>query len=168
MNSEAPAALPSLGADVVESAIAVLREHGSRITPARRLLLTALREPGHHSAGQIAAAVREHAPDVHLTTVYRNLDDLEQLHVVDRTYVSHGPATYHLSSAAHGHLACEACGSIAELPGEAFRTLTETATSLRGFEINPARFAIPGRCAHCRETTVRGRRPRPISDEPNG
>ncbi|HTW03850.1 MAG TPA: Fur family transcriptional regulator [Streptosporangiaceae bacterium] len=150
MNSEVPGALPSPGADVVESAIAVLRGHGSRITPARRLLLTALREPGHHSAGQIAAAVRAQAPGVHLTTVYRNLEELERLHVVDRTYVNHGPATYHLSSAAHGHLACEACGSIAELPGEAFRALTETAMSLRGFEINPARFAVPGRCAVCR------------------
>jgi len=76
VSSEVPAALPSPGGDVVESAIAVLRGHGSRITPARRLLLTALLEPGHHSAGQIAAAVRAQAPGVHLTTVYRNLEDL--------------------------------------------------------------------------------------------
>ncbi len=131
--------------------LALLREHGGRATQARRLLLAALLQPGHHSAEEIAAAVRQQAPDVHLTTIYRNLDELERLHVIDRTYVSHGPATYHLASAAHGHLACESCGSITELPGEAFQTLSDIAMSMHGFAISPSHFAVPGRCACCQQ-----------------
>jgi Fur family transcriptional regulator, ferric uptake regulator len=118
-------------------------------TQGRRLLLAALLQPGHHTAEEIAATVRQQAPDVHLTTIYRNLDELERLHVVDRTYVSHGPATYRLAAAAHRHLACESCGAIAELPGEAFQTLRDMAMSMHGFAINPSHFAVPGHWAHC-------------------
>jgi Fur family transcriptional regulator, ferric uptake regulator len=145
-----PASAPPPG-QVVEGVLAVLRQHGGRATPARRLLLAALTQPGHHTAEEIAAAVRQQAPDVHLTTIYRNLDELERLGIVDRTYASHGPATYHLASAAHGHLACETCGAITELPREAFQTLSEAAMARHGFAIIPSRFAIPGLCARCRQ-----------------
>ncbi len=136
-------------ADVREQALARLREEGGRITPARRLLLDAITSPGHHTAGELAETVRASAPGVHVTTIYRNLDELERLRLVDRTYISNGPATYHMASVAHGHLACESCGAIADLPGEAFAALHDAAMSMYGFEISPARFAIPGRCARC-------------------
>lgn len=156
VGSQAPAALRLPAAEVIQGVLTVLRDHGCRITQARLLLLAALARPGHHSAEEIAAAVREQAPAVHLTTIYRNLDELERLHIIDRTYISHGPATYHLASAAHGHLACEACGSIAELPGEAFRALSDAALSAHGFVISPSRFAVPGRCAACQPSRDRG------------
>jgi Fur family transcriptional regulator, ferric uptake regulator len=149
VGSKARAALPLPAIEVIQGVPAVLRDHGCRITQARLLLLAALARSGHHSAEEIAAAVHEQAPAVHLTTIYRNLDELERLHIIDRTYVSHGPATYHLASAAHGHLACEVCGSITELPGEAFHALSEAALSAHGFVISPSRFAIPGWCAAC-------------------
>jgi Fur family transcriptional regulator, ferric uptake regulator len=147
VDNEGPAA--QARNQVIENVMAVLRQHGSRATHARRLILEVLLQPGHHRAEEIAATVREQAPDVHLTTIYRNLEELERLRIVDRTYVSHGPATYNLASAAHGHLACESCGSIADLPGEAFQALSETAMALHGFTISPSHFAIPGRCARC-------------------
>jgi Fe2+ or Zn2+ uptake regulation protein len=151
VDSEAPATLASLRtAEVVEAVLAMLREHGGRATRARRLLLAALLQPGHHSAEEIAAAVRQWAPDVHLTTIYRNLDELERLQVVDRTYVGQGPAAYHLAAAPHGHLACETCGAITEIPDEAFQSLAETAMAVHGFAISPGRFAVSGRCVNCR------------------
>jgi len=84
------------------------------------------------------------------TTVNLGLPShLEQMGVVDRTYVSHGPATYHLASTSHGHVACENCGAIADVPAEAFLSLAETAKVLHGFAISPGHFAVPGRCANC-------------------
>lgn len=150
MEGEPPAALAAPRRDEIEGVLAALREHGTRVTTARRLLLAALLEPGHHSAEEIATAVRQRAPDVHLATVYRNLEALERLQVIDRTYVSHGPATYHLASTSHGHLACENCGAIADVPAEAFLSLAETAMAMHGFVISPGHFAVPGRCANCR------------------
>ena len=147
--SMAVAASPA-GGETVERVLALLRAHGGRATPAKRLLLAAMAgSPGHRSAEELAAAVQQQAPDVHRSTIYRNLEELERLQVIDRTQMAHGPATYHLASAAHGHLVCENCGSITELPSEAFRSLADTARRRHGFTINPGRFAVTGRCAAC-------------------
>jgi len=138
--------------NAVEDVLALVRRHGGRATPARRLLLNALfgsRE--HRSAEELAAEVHARAPDVHLSTIYRNLEELERLGVIDSTRLGSGPATYHLASAAHGHLVCEKCGSMIEVPDEIFADLVRNAVTDYGFTINPHRFAVTGRCANCHE-----------------
>ena len=138
--------------DAIEAVIALVRKHGGRATPARRLLLNALfgsRE--HRSAEELAAEVHALAPDVHLSTIYRNLEELERLGVVDSTRLGNGAATYHLATAAHGHLACEQCGTMTEVPDEIFADLVQVASTDYGFTINPHRFAVTGRCANCQE-----------------
>jgi len=133
-----------------EAILAVVRNHGGRATPAKRILVAVLlASPGHRSAEDIAAAVRAQAPDVALTTIYRNLEELERLSLVDKTRTDHGPATYHLAAVAHGHLVCGHCGSMTEVPGELFADLTATAYQQYGFIIEPRRFAAVGRCAGC-------------------
>jgi Fur family transcriptional regulator, ferric uptake regulator len=135
----------------IEDVLALVRKHGGRATPARRLLLNALfgsRE--HRSAEELAAEVHSLAPDVHLSTIYRNLEELERLGVIDSTRLGGGPATYHLASAAHGHLVCEQCGTMIEVPDEIFTDLVRVASTEYGFAINPHRFAVTGRCATCR------------------
>jgi Fur family transcriptional regulator, ferric uptake regulator len=137
--------------DAVEKVLALVREHGGRATPARRLLLDALfGSTRHRSAEDLATEVHARAPDVHLSTIYRNLEELERLGVVDSTRLGNGPATYHLASAAHGHLACEQCGTMTEVPDEIFADLIRAAETTYGFAINPHRFAVTGRCANCR------------------
>jgi Fur family transcriptional regulator, ferric uptake regulator len=134
----------------IEDVLALVRRHGGRATPARRLLLNALfgsRE--HRSAEELAAEVHDRAPDVHLSTIYRNLEELERLGVIDSTRLGNGPATYHLASAAHGHLVCEQCGTMIEVPDEIFADLVRVAGTEYGFAINPHRFAVTGRCANC-------------------
>jgi len=85
-----------------------------------------------------------------MSTIYRNLEELERLGVVDCTRLGGGPATYHLASAGHGHLFCEKCGSVTEVPDDIFAGLVQIAGARYGFEINPHRFAVTGRCASCR------------------
>ena len=138
--------------DAIEAVIALVRKHGGRSTPARRLLLNALfatRE--HRSAEELAAEVHALAPDVHLSTIYRNLEELERLGVIDSTRLGNGAATYHLATAAHGHLVCEQCGTMTEVPDEIFTDLVRVASTDYGFTINPHRFAVTGRCATCQQ-----------------
>src|SRR6202011_747704 len=141
---------PAAGRDLIEQGLARMSAHGARATPARRQLLGALVEnPGHSSAEGLAACVQARAPDVNLSTIYRNLDELERLNVVDRTRLGYGPATYHLASATHGHLVCERCSSMTEVPDEIFGDLTEIARSRYGFTVEPHRFAVIGLCSAC-------------------
>lgn len=100
-------------------------------------------------AEELAADVQARTPAVNIATIYRNLDELERLKIVDRTRPGHGPATYHLASAAHGHLLCDKCGSMTEVPGEVFTDLARKAREGYGFTIAPHKFAVIGLCASC-------------------
>ena len=83
---------PPLAFDSIDEVAAALRDAGSRLTTPRRLILEVL-FAAHDlvSADQIAATAR-----VDLTSVYRNLERLEELGVVRHVHVGHGPSVYGL------------------------------------------------------------------------
>ncbi|HUB41216.1 MAG TPA: Fur family transcriptional regulator [Streptosporangiaceae bacterium] len=142
--------MPEAATTGTDEILEVVRSHGGRATPAKRILLNILlASPRHRTAEDIAAAVRALAPDIALTTVYRNLDELARLRLVDKTRTDHGPASYHIALAAHGHLVCENCGSMIEVPGDLFDSLAKAADQRYGFRVEPRRFAALGCCADC-------------------
>ncbi|MGH3187712.1 MAG: Fur family transcriptional regulator [Streptosporangiaceae bacterium] len=147
-----PGVLPLAAFRTIEDVLVGLRERGGRATPARRLLLGALfRDRNHRSAEDLAEEVQAQAPDVNISTIYRNLDELVRLGVVDRSYLGGGPAAYHLASVTHGHLVCEQCGSMTEVPGELFRDVAETLAARYRFAVDPHQFGVIGRCAACQQ-----------------
>jgi Fe2+ or Zn2+ uptake regulation protein len=127
-----------------------VRQHGGRITSSRRFLLRALFDTeGHRTAEELATEVQAQAPDIHLSTIYRNLDELERLGVIVHSHLGHGPATYHLATSIHGHFVCEECGKMIEAPDVLFSSLAKAAQTRFGFTIDPHHFAMLGRCADC-------------------
>jgi Fur family ferric uptake transcriptional regulator len=86
---------------------------------------------------------------VHLSTIYRNLEELQKLGVVVHTHLGHGPITFQLAAHAHAHLICDRCGARFEVADELFSTLAERARKELGFTIDPHHAAIFGRCASC-------------------
>jgi len=135
----------------VDAVLALVRELGGRATHARRLLLEVLFETaGHATAEDLATAVQAKVPDVHLSTIYRNLEELEKLGVVVHAHLGHGATTYHLANRDHCHLVCEECGAIIDVPEDLFRSLNRTTRDRFGFAIDPRHFAVLGLCADCR------------------
>ncbi len=127
-----------------------LRENGGRITTARRALVTALVEAkGHVTADDLAELVQRSHPDVHRSTIYRTLDALEDLDVVDHVHLGHGRAVYHLLDDPHQHLVCERCGMVIEAPDHLFEQLAGRLLEDYGFSLRPNHFAVLGRCATC-------------------
>jgi Fur family transcriptional regulator, ferric uptake regulator len=148
--ARSPTPAPPVPAGTVEEVLTLVRRHGGRVTTSRRLLLEALFDaPGHRNAEELAEVVQGQAPDIHLSTIYRNLDELERLGVIVHAHLGHGPATYHLAAGAHGHLVCEECGSTVEAPDELFADLSRSARARFGFDIDPHHFAVLGRCRAC-------------------
>jgi len=139
----------------VDGAIDYLRTRGSRITSSRRILLEVLfGADGHMSAEALAQAVQERAPDVHLSTIYRNLEEFEQFGIISHSHLGHGPSSYVLASHAHAHFVCANCGRMIEAPQDMFRGLARTALARLGFSIDPTHFAILGRCADCSASSI--------------
>ncbi len=150
MVTKPPGQLGETDFSSVDSVLEALRARGGRVTSSRRILLQVLFDAdGHMSAEALAEAVQERAPDVHLSTIYRNLEDLEELGVISHSHLGHGPSSYLLASHAHAHFICARCGTTIEAPDELFRGLARTARSTLGFTIDPHHFAILGTCARC-------------------
>jgi Fur family transcriptional regulator, ferric uptake regulator len=128
-----------------------LRAGGGRVTAARRALVDALLEAdGHVTADDLAGIVQARNPDVHRSTIYRTLDALEHLGVVDHVHLGHGRAVYHLTDVSHQHLVCEECGAVVEVPDRLFDDLSVRLRRGYGFTIRPNHFAVLGRCRACR------------------
>jgi len=141
---------PGAGSATVDDVIASVRARGGRATPSRRALLEVLfHAEGHLTAEELAAEVQARAPGVYISTIYRNLEELQRLGVVVHSHLGHGPATYQLASQAHAHFICEVCGTTIEAPDQVFQGLARTAKRQLGFTINPHHFAMLGRCSKC-------------------
>lgn len=108
------------------------------------LLSCLLDGSSHRTAEDLAAEARIIAPDVNLSTIYRNLEELEQLGLVEHVHLGHGPAVYHLVSERHGHFVCENCGGVFEAPDELFAGLAKLALDRVGITIKPHHFAVQG------------------------
>lgn len=140
-----------MDAPAVDEVLALVRRRGGRVTQPRRAVVSALlANRGHHlTAEDVARRVQAQLPEVHLSTVYRTLDALEELGVIRHVHLGHGPSTYHLAVEAHHHAVCDRCGTVIELPGDLFDEVEDRVAALAGFRIEPQHFALPGRCAAC-------------------
>ena len=127
-----------------------LHERGLRLTPQRELVLTAVRELGHATPEEIAQYIHRTHPGINLSTVYRNLETLENVGLVLHTHLGHGGATYHAAEEVnHLHLVCGKCGSVGEAPIDTAATFVNTLSDDYGFKTDVTHFAVYGRCANC-------------------
>jgi Fe2+/Zn2+ uptake regulation proteins len=124
---------------------------GGRRTASRQAIVEAVvGAKGHLTAEQIADEVQARFPSVNLSTVYRTLEALEELRVVDHVHLGHGRAVYHLTDQTHQHLFCEHCERVEEVPVTKLRPLFGMLERQYGFELDRRHFAIVGRCRSCR------------------
>lgn len=137
--------------DLIDEVLDRIRAAGGRITPSRRAVLTALvRSPHHPDADTLAEAAREIDPKIHVATVYRTLDTLQEMGVINHVHFGHGRSTYHLSTDIHHHAVCDLCGAVTEVDSAPLQRLADDVFSSHGFEVNTHHFALVGRCANCR------------------
>ena len=130
-----------------------LRARGYRLTPQRQLVLEAVGRLGHATPESVATEVRETATGVNISTVYRTLELLEELGLVQHTHLGHGAPTYSVASEdGHVHLVCRDCGAIEEAPPEVVAPVVEELAATRGFQVDVGHFAVFGRCRGCSES----------------
>jgi Fur family ferric uptake transcriptional regulator len=127
-----------------------LRARGYRLTPQRQLVLEAVGALGHGTPDEILTQVRRTAATVNASTVYRTLELLEELGLVQHTHLGHGAPTYSVADEDdHVHLVCRSCGAVEEvsqvLVGE---TVTRLAQE-KGFHVDIGHFALFGLCRGC-------------------
>ena len=140
--------VPAVGQDWHEA----LRARGYRLTPQRQLVLEAIGALGHPTPEEVLASVRQTAHAVNISTVYRTLELLEGLGLIDHAHLGHGAPTYSVASADdHVHLVCRGCGAVDEVPRASVAGVAEELRDRRGFEVDLSHLTVFGRCRACVE-----------------
>jgi len=88
------------------------------MTRQRALILGIMREkcPEHLTADEIFSHARQAMPHIARGTVYRNLKLMELDGEIGHLEMPDGPDRYDANPTPHGHLLCDSCGDLADLP----------------------------------------------------
>lgn len=101
------------------------------------------------TAADVAGAIRATDPDFYESTVYRTLDRLVELGVIERVQLGHGAAIFHLPHAPHHHLVCEVCGQVTEAQADLLDDIADRVTADHGFVLRPSASTLVGVCRRC-------------------
>jgi Fur family ferric uptake transcriptional regulator len=128
-----------------------LRSRGLRWTPQRRVLVEVLSQTdGHVTGSELVERCRQIDPATIPSTVYRTLDVLEGLGIVQHTHGVDGREEFHVLPAEdHGHLHCAVCRQTWGVSAVEAAALVAALESERGFLVDLSHVSISGICAAC-------------------
>ncbi len=137
----------------LESNRRALNVTGLRITNQRALILEVIRRGGGHlDADEIHLQAREKQPRLSLSTVYRTLQTLKKLDLVEEVHFDEGHHHYEVKpSAEHHHLVCLDCGRVVEFQYPLARLVKRNVTEAKDFEITGSEVRMTGYCPKCRQ-----------------
>jgi len=141
---------------IVEDALQTVRDHGLRASAARRLVLQALHAAdGPMSADQIAAGIGGRVPRSDLSSVYRNLETLEEVGLVSHVHLGHGPGLYALNlDREREWLTCERCGDFRAVDPARLDAVRAAIEAAFGYRASFTHFPVVGLCALCQAATA--------------
>jgi Fur family ferric uptake transcriptional regulator len=136
-----------------------LRQAGYRLTPQREVVICVLGETREHlTAREIWRRARRRLPHLNKSAVYRALDVLTHLSLVNPIDLGQGEIQYELNvQPHHHHLVCQNCGKITDIDEHAFGALEKILRTEYGFAPFLFHFAIFGICREC-QRKVKNRR----------
>lgn len=138
-----------------------LHSHSYKLTPQREATVRVLleREEDHLSAEDVYLLVKEKAPEIGLATVYRTLELLSELKIVDKINFGDGVSRYDLRKEGakhfHHHLVCIECGSVEEIENDLLEDVEKIVQTEWGFQVKDHRLTFHGICKNCQEAPVK-------------
>lgn len=132
-----------------------LQQSSYKLTPQREATVRVLieNEKHHLSAEDVYLKVKDKAPEIGLATVYRTLELLAELKVVDKINFGDGVARFDLRKEGakhfHHHLVCMECGRVDEIHEDLLPKVEERVESEYQFKILDKRLTFHGICSEC-------------------
>lgn len=127
-----------------------LRRSGKRLTPQRELILRAVEALGHATPDEVLAEVHKQSTAINASTVYRNLEVLEELGLVRHAHLSDRAPTYHsVGDHEHFHLVCRNCRRVTSVDTHEIAPLVDQLRTRHGFVPDVGHLTVFGRCTTC-------------------
>ncbi len=137
----------------------LLKEKGLKVTMQRLLVLEVLSSchDKHLTAEEIYELVKVDYPEIGLATVYRTIQLLYELHLVERINLDDGYVRYEIGDLEadvvkhhrHHHLICLKCGKIISFEEDLMEDLEKKITEQTGFAIVNHEVKLYGYCKEC-------------------
>ena len=135
-----------------------LREKGLKVTHQRLLVLSVLEQNSgrHMTAEDIYELVSEDYPEIGLATVYRTLQLLWDMQLVDRLNLDDGCVWYEIGHLLRGdarhnhhHLICRSCHKVIPFDGDLLDDLERHIEESVGFHVLDHELKFYGLCREC-------------------
>lgn len=141
-----------------ESFKEMLRKKGLKVTNQRLLVLeTIAARPGQHlTTEEIYELARNKYPEIGLATIYRTVQVLVDLHVIDKVSFDDGFARYELGEGSsqsrhhHHHAICIRCGAVISFEDDLLEQLEQAVLKTSGFQVTDHEVKLYGYCSACR------------------
>jgi Fur family transcriptional regulator, ferric uptake regulator len=147
----APPDSPPQVFDDAEDAIRSLRDSGLRISTARRLVLEAL----FAADGPVSASHLAHTLSLDESSVYRNLELLEDRGLLRHLHLGHSPGLYVLASEHEvEYLYCERCAKVTAVAPHRLDSIRKQIKRRFGYTPRFTHFAIVGICRECSDASA--------------
>ncbi len=134
-----------------------LHSSSYKLTPQREATVRVLleNEEDHLSAEDVYLLVKEKSPEIGLATVYRTLELLTELKIVDKINFGDGVSRYDLRQEGaahfHHHLVCIECGAVDEIQEDLLEDVEEVVERRWNFKIKDHRLTFHGICYRCHD-----------------
>ena len=131
-----------------------LRDSGYRLTRPRQAVVTVLAESSRAlNASEIFELARQQYPSLGLVSVYRTLEKLEALDLIQRVHQPDGCQAFIAGFTGHQHLLiCKICGRVEFFEGDDLNGLFDRVSRESGYQIQEHWLQLFGVCRSCRET----------------
>ncbi|MDD5466727.1 MAG: Fur family transcriptional regulator [Anaerolineales bacterium] len=133
-----------------------LQAHGYRLTAPRRAVVEVISLSQHLLTPlDIFELARARYPRLGLVTVYRTVEKLEELGLIQRVHQPSGCQAFIAAFSGHQHLLiCQRCGRVEFFSGDqaTINTLAAEVSSHSGYAIEEHWLQLFGTCLICRET----------------
>jgi Fur family ferric uptake transcriptional regulator len=122
-----------------------------RVTPQRAIIFEAIENlEGHITAEDIFKEVQQANPYISLATVYRTLELLQDLKLINQSDFGRSQTYFALRNhGPHHHLVCIECGSIEEFEDDLLEPLRTRLKQQFNFQADTEHISIFGLCKIC-------------------
>jgi Fe2+ or Zn2+ uptake regulation protein len=128
-----------------------LQENGYRLTEARRAVVEIVQNSTRAlTPVEVFDMARKKYRGLGLVSVYRTLEKLEELHLVQRVHQPQGCQAFIAESSGHEHLLlCQNCGQVTFFEGDDLDSLIKTISKKTGYSVREHWLQLFGLCQAC-------------------
>lgn len=129
-----------------------LQENGYRLTEARRAVVETVQKSTRAlTPVEVFDMARKKYRRLGLVSVYRTLEKLEELNLVQRVHQPQGCQAFIAESSGHEHLLlCQNCGQVTFFEGDDLDTLINRISNKTGYLIHEHWLQLFGLCQACK------------------